>query len=392
MAVLLKNVGDRDGLKPRHAPYWHALRTGCYLGFRKTSATSKGAWLARYRDEDTGKQQLHSLGKFDHLPANEQFDAAKRAAEAWFDHMGGGGSGENVTVNRACEQYVAHLREHRGDASADDAAGRFRRWIADTKIGDTPLLKLTSKAISEWRSRLARTKAMPQDKNKEATRPRSASALNRDMTAFRAALNLALENGHVASDKAWKSKLRPIENADGRRNVYLDVGQRRKLISESPTDLAAFLRALSLVPLRPGAMAALTAGNFDKRLSALTIGKDKNGGDRTITLPRATAAFFETAGKDKLPAAPLFARADGRRWDKDSWKGPVKAAAAAAGLPANATAYALRHSAITDLIALHKLDTLTVAQLSGTSLQMIDKHYGHLLREHAANALAKLAL
>jgi integrase len=392
MGVLLKNVGDRETLKPRHAPYWHPLRTGCYLGFRKTSATSKGAWLARYRDEDTGKQQLHSLGKFDQLPANEQFDAAKRAAESWFDHMGGGGSGKSVTVKQACEDYVAELREKRGDASADDAAGRFRRWIYDTKLADTPMLKLTPKAIGDWRTRLASTKALPQDKTKAATKPRSASALNRDMTAFRAALNLALENGHVTSDKPWKTKLRPVENADGRRNVYLDLDQRRQLIAKAPADLADLLRALSLVPLRPGAMAALTVGSFDKRLSTLTIGKDKNGRDRTITLPKSTAAFFAESCKDKLPAAPLLARADGKAWDKDAWKGPVKAAAAAASLPADATAYALRHSAITDLIALHKLDTLTVAQLSGTSLQMIERHYGHLLREHAANALAKLAL
>ena len=44
------------------------------------------------------------------------------------------------------------------------------------------------------------------------------------------------------------------------------------------------------------------------------------------------------------------------------------------------------------VIALHKLDTLTVAQLSGMSLLMIEKHYGHLLREHAAKALASLTL
>lgn len=392
MGVLLKNVGDRDALKPRHAPYWHPLRTGCYLGFRKTSATGKGAWLARYRDADTGKQQLHSVGKFDHLPPNEQFDVAKRAAEAWFDHMSGGGSGKSVTVKQACEEYVAELREKRGDASADDAAGRFRRWVYGTKLADAPVLKLTSKAVGDWRTKLASTKALPQDKTKAATKPRSASALNRDMTAFRAALNLALENGHATTDKAWKTKLRPIENADGRRDVYLDAEQRRKLIEAAPADLAAFLRALALVPLRPGAMASLTASSFDKRLSTLTIGKDKNGRDRTITLPASTAAFFAERCKGKLPAAPLLARVDGKPWDKDAWKIPLKAAVKAAGLPIAATAYALRHSAITDLIALHKLDTLTVAQLSGTSLQMIDRHYGHLLREHAANALAKLAL
>jgi integrase len=109
-------------------------------------------------------------------------------------------------------------------------------------------------------------------------------------------------------------------------------------------------------------------------------------------LPPSTAAFFAEQAKDKLPGTPLLARADGQFWNKDSWKYPFKDAVIAASLPPAATAYALRHSTITDLIALHRLDTMTVAQLSGTSLAMIEKHYGHLLREHAANALALLAL
>jgi len=149
---------------------------------------------------------------------------------------------------------------------------------------------------------------------------------------------------------------------------------------------------LSLVPLRPGALASLTAGSFDKRLGVLTVGKDKAGGDRKINLPPATAAFFATQAADKLPGAPLISQANGKFWDKDAWKGPFRKAATAANLPDKATAYALRHSTITDLIALHHLDTMTVAQLSGTSVMMIENHYGHLLREHASNALALLAL
>lgn len=99
-----------------------------------------------------------------------------------------------------------------------------------------------------------------------------------------------------------------------------------------------------------------------------------------------------TSCKDKLPTAPRLARADGSAWNKDAWKYPIKDAVIAAELPAAATACALRHSTLTDLIALHMLDTLTVAQLSGTSLLMIEKHYGHPLREHAAKALASLTL
>jgi integrase len=132
--------------------------------------------------------------------------------------------------------------------------------------------------------------------------------------------------------------------------------------------------------------------NFDKRLNTLVVGKDKAGKDRKITLPASTTTFFAEQSIDKLPSAPLFARADGAAWNKDSWKYPFKDAVIAAKLPLAATAYALRHSTITDLIALYHLDTMTVAVLSGTSLAMIEKHYGHLLREHAAEALGKLAL
>lgn len=63
----------------------------------------------------------------------------------------------------------------------------------------------------------------------------------------------------------------------------------------------------------------------------------------------------------------------------------------AAGLPPAATTYTLRHSTITDLVT-GGLDLLTVAQLSGTSVAMIERHYGHLQRARAADALAGLVL
>lgn len=393
MATKINTVSARDALKPRHTPFWHRVRKGAYVGFRKTSATSGGAWLARFRDDETGKQQVHSLGRIEHLPPNERFDAAVREAETWFRHRDTGGTAEVLTIGDACREYVMHLLASGRETTSKDADGRFKRWVySNARFSNTPLLKLTPKILSDWRLKLANTKAMPQDKAKEATRARSASSLNRDMTALRAALNHAKENGQVTTDQAWQSKLRPVENADGRRDVYLDAVQRRKLIDAAPADLGALLHALSLVPLRPGAIAALTVKHFDKRLSVVTIGKDKHGKDRKITLPPVTAAFFDSHCKGKLPGAPLFSRADGKAWDKDAWKGPIKEAVKVVGLPMATTAYALRHSAITDLIALHKLDTLTVAQLSGTSLQMIERHYGHLLRDHAANALARLAI
>ena len=390
-AINLGKVEARNRLAPRRDPYWQRMEAGCFLGFRKMTSESTGTWLARCRT-DEGKQTYHALGEFGEHPAHARFDVASKAARDWFTHMERGGKAEPITVKAACANYVKDLKAKGKTATGHDTEKRFERWVDNHKIGGILLQKLKPGDVDAWRKWLAATPAKPQDKTKEATRPRAASSLNRDMSSLRAALNLALEDGHATSDIAWKVKLRPVKNADGRRDVYLDLAQRRALVAKAPTDLADFLRALSLVPLRPGAMAALVAGNFDKRLSTLAIGKDKSGEDRRITLPKDTAAFFAEQAEDKLTAAPLLARADGSAWNKDSWKYPLKEAALSAELPPATTAYALRHSTITDLIALHKLDTLTVAQLSGTSLQMIEKHYGHLLRDHAARALASLMI
>jgi site-specific recombinase XerD len=95
--------------------------------------------------------------------------------------------------------------------------------------------------------------------------------------------------------------------------------------------------------------------------------------------------------KDRPQDAPIFTRADGLQWNKDAWKDPIKEAVRAAGLPASATAYTLRHSVITDLV-LSGVELLTIANLAGTSAKMIEKHYWHLRQKAATEALATLDL
>lgn len=393
MGTKIDSVTARDKLKAKREPYWHRIVKGAYLGYRKMTTGPGGTWIARMQNDATRKKTYKSLGEFSDIPNNERFDVAQKVAREWFGHLNAGGSKGVLTLSKACEAYVTKLRDAKKEGAAKDAEGRFRRWIdSDPKLSNTPVMKLTPGMLSDWRNKLVKSPTIPQDKTKESTKARAASSINREMSVLKAALNLALEDGHATTDAAWKLKLKPIKDADKRRECYLDIVQRRALIASSPADLAAFITALSLVPLRPGAVAALTAGHFDKRLGVLTVGKDKAGKDRKIGLPKSTAAFFAAQAKGKLPAAPLLPRADGKFWNKDSWKDPFKDAAKAAKLPVDAVAYNLRHSAITDLIALHRLDTMTVAVLSGTSLPMIEKHYGHLLRDHAAEALGKLAL
>ncbi|WP_374433929.1 tyrosine-type recombinase/integrase [Inhella sp.] len=391
----LKKVADRAKLKPNREPYWQAQASGNYLGFRKMAADSEGTWIARSRDPETGRQRLRALGAFEVLPLNERHDAAKKAAEDWFKHLGAGGTSEKVTVRDACERYVAHLQTEKGAAPAADAAARFERWVyPNKKLAATEVSKLTATQLKTWRKTLSSTRVTVNPHAAEADRqqrPRTRSSVNRDMAPLRAALNLARRSGAAPSDLAWLESLRPFERADGRRTLYLERTQRRALIDAAASDLAAFVTGLALLPLRPGALAALTVGQFDKVLGVLTVQKDKAGQDRALKLPPATVEFFREQAKDKLPSAPLLARANGAAWDKDAWKKPLKLAAAKAGLPAETSAYTLRHSVITDLVT-GGLDLLTVAQISGTSIAMIERHYGQLRQDHAARALAGLAL
>lgn len=379
----LSTVRSREKLKSQREPYWHKLATGQFLGYRVSTVSKGGTWIARYYDADTRKKPIRSLGDFGHLPASDRFSAASAEAREWFAHLSGGGAHVPITVKQAFERYAA---------TRPDAAVRFGRYVYADPIAKVLLHKLTEKLVREWRGRLEAMPAMV-TRNKtgeQVTRPRAASTVNRDMVAFRAALNAALDQGEVLTARAWRKALEPAE-AKGRRNLYLDRDQRRSLLAKLPTDAAAFARGLCLLPLRPGALAMLRAGDFDARRNELVIDRDKAGHGRKILVEADTAAMLKEQAKSKLPAAPLFARADGSAWNKDAWKGPIKEGVITAELPHGATAYTLRHSTITDLVQ-GGLDLLTIAQVSGTSVAMIEKHYGHLQRKRAAAALAGLAL
>lgn len=379
----LSTVRNREKLKAKREPYWQKLASGQYLGFRPSAAGKGGTWIARYYDPDTRRKPIKSLGDFGHLPASERFSAATAEARDWFKHLSHGGSEDDVTVADACMKYAK---------DNPDAAKRFPRYVYDDPIARIRLQKLREHHVKEWRQRLEGMPALValRKDGQKTTRPRSPATVNRDMVAFRAALNAALRRGEVATAIAWRTALQPAQT-HGRRTLYLDKAQRRALLAKLPADAADFCRGLCHLPLRPGALAQLTAGDFDVRTHTLTIKRDKANEGRQILLPPATSTMLREQAKDKLPGAPLFMRAEGSAWNKDSWKGPIKEAARAADLPESATAYTLRHSTITDLVT-GGLDLLTVAQISGTSVRMIEKHYGHLQRAKAAAALDALAL
>lgn len=400
-------VSDRSALTPRREPYWEQLTRGQHLGYRKSSKQTPGTWIARYTTPSSYKVITHPLGDFGALPASQRRDAAVEKARAWFKHINEGGTPESKTVEDACNHYVEHLRRVKGEKAAEDARTRFQGYVLnDRKFAGTELSKLTPATIGDWRKRI---EEMPKAKGIRGksraeqlmttdalTLPtrRSASTINRDITPFRAALNLAHKDEWISRDSAWRNKLKPIPTADKKRELYLDIQQRRAIVDQATPEIKDFIKGLCILPLRPGAMAELMSKDFDKRLNQLMVNHDKTG-SRRLTLPPDTAEFIKGLVGDKIGNTYIFSSPDGKAWNKDKWKGPIRSAVHAANtvgnVPLNATAYTFRHSIITDLV--HQgLDLLSVAQLAGTSVRMIEQHYGHLRATVALPALAALAL
>ena len=199
----------------------------------------------------------------------------------------------DLLVLDACRAYGKHIRQEKGANPADDIEARYHRWVETHPIHKVELRKLSKENVRSFRRLLIAT---PVKINKRGdTRQRAKDSVNRDMTALRAALNHAFADGKVTTDFAWREALRPIEKAGRRRELYLDRGQRLDLIRHARDDLAKFLHGLSLLPLRPGALAGLTVADFDSRIDVLKIGFDKHGKDRKIKLPTGTAHFFKEA-------------------------------------------------------------------------------------------------
>ena len=377
MSNAIDSKTKRDKLPPRREPYWSPLQKGAAVGFRKLE-NGTGTWIARWRD-DEGKQKYRALGEF------EKFDDAAKAARAWVDSCEQGAKTGVTTVKEVCEDYVKALKAEGRAATAKDAEGRFTRLVYGEPIAKLPIDKLRATNVSKWLN----DQIEDDDEADDEDVRRSKDSANRNLATLKAALNRALQHRLVATDSGWATIQKFPKVGARRKDAFLGMEQRKALLAACPDDLALFVKAALLTGARPGELATLNAGDFDKQLGALTLtGKT---GRRTVAISSAAVAFFTEASKDKLPAAPMLATGFSQRWNKDSWKKIFKDAVEAAKLPDSVVMYSLRHTAISEMI-LAGMDSFIVAKLAGTSVAMIEANYGHLRHDVVAAKLDRVAM
>jgi integrase len=377
MANQIDSKTKRDRLKPRREPYWATLEKFVALGYRKPE-TGIGTWIARRRDENE-RYRYQTLG------THESFDSAARSAREWLNLATKGINTGVVTVKDATDAYVVALLDKGRTSTANDARGRFKRLVDTEPIGKIPLSKLTSIHIRKWLNDQINKDELADDEDIR----RSKDSANRNLSSLKAALTLAQVNRLVASDDAW-AVVKPFSQVGARRkDAFLTMEARTALLAACPDDLALLVRAALLTGARPGELAALTVGDFSRSQKVLTL-RGKTGA-RTVAISTAAYEFFTEMSQSKTPSAPLLTTNYGQAWNKDSWKKPFREAAAKAKLPAGVVLYSLRHTAISEMIMVG-MDAFMVAKLTGTSVAMIEKNYGHLSHDVVIAKLDKLRM
>lgn len=350
----------RSRLTPRREPYWSRVVKGGYVGYRKSQ--HGGTWVARWRTAD-GKQLTHALN-IDGVDPADEYDEAKKEAQNWINSLGARAK-SGYTVTDAIDDYVRHREINNSLASGLEAKQRLNNHVIPV-LGDVVLTKLTKKQVAGWHEDMVRVSSDMEDMRK------SKDGANRLLAYFKAALNLAYHNDIIGTDKAWRTV-----------KAYKDVGQPRKVIL-SDAQIKRLRNAVSGAFADLIESALLTGGRYSELTNASVsdldlhhgcIRLDGKTGPRDCYLSDEALAHFKTLAKNKLPGAYLHIKEDGTHWKKSHQMRPMNEALRKAKLPRDTVFYSLRHTHISRAL-LAGVNTQVVAENTGTSVRMIEKHYG----------------
>src|SRR5690606_15287787 len=117
------------------------------------------------------------------------------------------------------------------------------------------------------------------DDDPDAERKAKDSA-NRNLATLKAALNLAYRMGLVSTTAQW-DRVESFQKVGRRRERFLTVAERKRLIAAASPALTRLLRAVLLTGARPGELASATVGDLDPA-GLLTL--DGKTGRRIIPL------------------------------------------------------------------------------------------------------------
>jgi integrase len=394
----------RLALPVRREPYWRNIQEGRAIGYRRIAGGKAGTWIARFYDAQGERvRKYQSLGAADDLLDADgvttlTFAEAQEAARGWFREITRAG-GRVIEAPSVKEVMADYLRDYlaRGGKAAGTLQNTINAHILPA-LGDKKASELTHAAIRRWHHGLATAPARLRTKataTKQATRkiaPDDAegqrarrSSANRILTVLKAALNLAFQDGRIASDEAWR-RVKPFQNAEAARIRFLTDGEAARLVNAAEPGFRPMIQAALLTGARWGELTRLRVADYNPDAGTLHIRQSKSGKPRHVTLTDEGKEFFAQQAAGKAAKALLLTRPDGAEWGKSEQQRPMKAACEIAKIAPAIGFHILRHTHASRLARAGVSLAVIAAQL-GNSEAICAKHYSHLSPDHVADAI-----
>jgi integrase len=370
-----------------------------HLGYRR-NATGSGTWVARRYDGSRYREE--TLAKADDdIDANGgdvlDFSQAQQRALGWFEEaarreMGLPASKDGrYTVRECVDDYLDWFAAHR--KSYAQTRNTLEHWVLPT-FGKRQVASLTTPELRKWLQKVAATprkrksqEPVSEAEQAERKRRRRVTA-NKIWATFRAALNMAFNEGRVASDLAWR-RVKPFRGVDRARCRFLRRGEVLALLDACEPDFARLVRAALFTGCRYG---ELIHARVDSYLDGVFhIHESKSGKSRAVFLNDDGAAFFARLVRGRRGSEHLFVRDDGEPWAKSHQIRRMVDASKAAGIEPAANFHVLRHTYAShylmnggDLPGLSR-------QLGHSDTRMTMRHYAHLAEGWRRDAARQFA-
>jgi integrase len=283
-------------------------------------------------------------------------------------------------VQDAVADYIRHLEINNSARSARDTELRLKKHLP-ANILETELTRLTTVQLQRWHQSLVRLNGDPEDTRK------SKDGANKLLAKLRAALNLAFRSGLAASDREWR-KVRPFKGVGAARTLFLTDDQVKALLDHSAGAFHALVRAALLTGARYGELRAARAEDFNPEHGTVTL----NGktGERQCYLSDVGLAFFAEQVKGKAPRDLIFERDGGGPWRHGDQYRAMHAVVEQAKLPVDTVFYSFRHYHISMAMAAG-IAVQIIAENTGTSVRMIELHYGKFMPADRREMLNRIA-
>jgi integrase len=197
----------------------------------------------------------------------------------------------------------------------------------------------------------------------------AASTINKERAALSRMFEVLKETDLVARNPI--RDVRPADERDGEREVYISFADFSALVCELPEWLKPIVQTIYFTGMRRGEALGLMWRHvdLDRRIITLEANETKEGKRKKVPIHRVIASILEHLKGTKDFLGHVFTVDDGNPPCPDSLKKPWKKALAAAGLPIAITIHNLRHAWSTN------------AMKSGMHPQISETIMGHALRK-----------